>query len=285
MTVVAGATTLALREADARATACALLRRLGIADPRVPAESRNEPPPPRTVVLAPAQLDAVRRAIRIIDARGGVLLADRTGTGKTFLALALIEHALSTGSRRVLVAGPSALAAQWSPPLRKAARAHGARLIHCRGSRTEPTTSASTIGWLSHAMLSLGRWPPAVDACDLVLVDEAHAFRNPSTRRHRSLAWLCRSAKVVLLTATPINNSLMDLYYLFRLFIGDGELDDLGAPDLEAGAQYRQPELHPLRPRFRGNEQSRAGADRRWFQPREASACAPWQELAPRQNR
>jgi hypothetical protein len=97
-------------------------------------------------------------------------------------------------------------------------------------------------------MLSLGRWPADVDACDLVVVDEAHAFRNPATRRHRSLAWLCRSARVVLLTATPINNSLMDLYFLFRLFIGDGALDDLGVPDLRAAFRAAVDAGGPVRP-------------------------------------
>ncbi|HET9982424.1 MAG TPA: helicase-related protein [Longimicrobiales bacterium] len=66
----------------------------------------------------------------------------------------------------------------------------------------------------------------------LVVVDEAHAFRNPGTRRYRSLAALCRGAEVVLLTATPVNNTLSDLYFQLRLFAGDGSFRDVGVPDL-----------------------------------------------------
>ena len=57
----------------------------------------------------------------------------------------------------------------------------------------------------------------------MVVVDEAHVFRNPDTRRAQALRRLLLGKppkQLVLLTATPVNNSLWDLYYLLTLFIG-----------------------------------------------------------------
>lgn len=56
---------------------------------------------------------------------------------------------------------------------------------------------------------------------DLVVVDEAHHFRTPITRRRTRLAALCRHARVLLLTATPVHNVTEDLTALLALFLGE----------------------------------------------------------------
>jgi len=61
-----------------------------------------------------------------------------------------------------------------------------------------------------------------VDEYQLVVIDEAHAFRNPGTQQSHALRTLLRGdppKDVVMLTATPVNNSLWDLYYLLNYFI------------------------------------------------------------------
>jgi chaperonin cofactor prefoldin len=61
-----------------------------------------------------------------------------------------------------------------------------------------------------------------VDEYQLVVIDEAHAFRNPGTQQSHALRTLLRGnppKDVVMLTATPVNNSLWDLYYLLYYFI------------------------------------------------------------------
>src|SRR6185503_6149072 len=69
----------------------------------------------------------------------------------------------------------------------------------------------------SHGMLA--RSAPALSArCSLVIVDEAHAFRNPRTRRYDALARLAAGRRVALLTATPLNNTPADLAALIHLF-------------------------------------------------------------------
>ena len=53
---------------------------------------------------------------------------------------------------------------------------------------------------------------------DVIIIDEAHHFRNPGSNRGRLLMELARDKKLYLLTATPINNSIYDIYHLINYF-------------------------------------------------------------------
>jgi superfamily II DNA or RNA helicase len=164
--------------------------------------------------LAAFQLDALTRIESIVQRRGGAILADSVGLGKTHVAAALIRSAAAT-RRPVLVCGPASLAAHW--------RRHLQRVSGWR--------------WCSHTSLSRGKvWtvPAGASGRALIVVDEAHAFRNPRARRYGALAALAADAEVLLITATPVNNSVMDLYHLVRLFARDDALGDVGVPDLLA---------------------------------------------------
>ncbi len=75
------------------------------------------------------------------------------------------------------------------------------------------------------------------DAYRFVLVDEAHAFRNPDTDQYRALSRLMGGArkKLCLMTATPVNNSIRDLYHQLMLFARHtARFKDIGVPDLNA---------------------------------------------------
>lgn len=202
--------------------------------------------------LACFQADAVCRAEAIMAVRRGALIADSVGLGKTFVALGLVERVLRRGGR-VAVVAPAALRRDWCARLRRLARALGVRETWGLGndggpgnarvlsSEDEPRSRVGSavappsalLAWLSHTALSRGTHrPDRLQPLDLIVVDEAHAFRSPHTRRYRALAELCRGARVVLLTATPVNNSLMDLYFQLRLFAGDGAFRDVGVADL-----------------------------------------------------
>lgn len=211
--------------------------------------------------LTSFQRDAVDRADAILAARGGVLIADSVGLGKTYIALALIERCIASGAGTVLVTAPAALRSHWMRPLRRLAEAVHVPFMaanraveyveiesaavsggmHPGGAggamaRTESRTSAGS-GWirfLPHTALVYARDPLASCAPDLVVVDESHAFRNARTQRARTLAHMCRHGRVVLLSATPINNSLSDMYVQLRFFLGDGALADIGIPDLRS---------------------------------------------------
>jgi superfamily II DNA or RNA helicase len=189
--------------------------------------------------LAAHQERAYERACHILDRHGGVIVADAVGLGKTFIGLRLLERTLGAGGRGLVIV-PASLKEQWEREL-------SYLFIGSTSSRTghDPNSRASDnldlwirevgrgmISLLS--MESLGRrgFDPAVyRGAELVLVDEAHNFRNPHTQRYRALSDLVRHSQVALLTATPINNTLLDLQHLIDLFAAPGAFRHLGISD------------------------------------------------------
>ena len=154
------------------------------------------------IELRAHQRAAVARLARLLTAHGGALLADAPGLGKTYVALAVAARMKS-----VLVVAPAALREMW----------YGAAV-----------RSGLRIDFHSFETLSRGRAPPA--EYELVVVDEAHHVRNPSTRRWRVLSEICARAHTLLLTATPVHNRPTELAALLALFLGRR------AFELDAGA-------------------------------------------------
>ena len=155
----------------------------------------NPDPSPRRlgdVTLHPHQQSAVDRIRAMTTARGGALLCDDVGMGKTYIALAV-----AASCNPVLVIAPAVLNSMWREAL-------------------DTTGVAATIV----STESLGRSGPPSVRHSLVVVDEAHHFRNSCTRRYASLARVCALSPVLLLTATPLHNSRRDLASLVALFAG-----------------------------------------------------------------
>ena len=152
------------------------------------------------ITLQAHQTDALARVRGAIARFGGALLADATGLGKTHVALALAREAPSC-----IVIAPAALRPMWCDALQ---RAH--------------------LGALFMSMESLSRGRAPLVRFDLVIVDEAHHFRNPRTQRYAALAALTRRANVLLLSATPIHNRRRDVHAVLALFLGAraARLDD-----------------------------------------------------------
>jgi len=141
---------------------------------------------------------------------GGVLVADSTGLGKTRVGLVLAHDAMP--DRTLLIAPKSVLETTWKEEMRK-------MNIQLESINSERLSSdpEGTVEKFSDPENPLG----------LIIVDEAHQFRHPSTNRYRALAELINKnrADVVLLTATPVNTSLMDLYSLLSLYLPDTALE------------------------------------------------------------
>src|SRR5438046_3783731 len=156
--------------------------------PEVPADA-----PPW---LTPHQRPAAERLTAIIARHGGGVLADAVGLGKSYVALAV---ARMLGDPFTLVA-PAVLVDQW-------------RALLGRLGFEAPT--------ITHEALSRPSPSAFVRLCPppLFLVDEAHRFRNPETRRYRNLARLVVGPRLLLVSATPIHNRPADLFHLFRLFL------------------------------------------------------------------
>jgi len=173
-------------------------------------------------VLAEHQTEAVRRALDLLETRGGLLLADEVGLGKSFVAAEVLRTWRRAGSGAVpeLIV-PAALVPQWRETLERFDV--DARVLTHDGICSDP-------------YLPLPRR-------HLVVVDEAHAFRNPRTRRYAALARRCADACVLLVTATPVCNSVGDLEALLRLLARDDLLVDEGVPSIDLAFANRDAAL------------------------------------------
>ena len=178
-----------------------------------PAMSRES----RSVALAAFQRVGLARVGEILRNRGGAILADSVGLGKTHVAAGLVEERLAAGATAVVVV-PAATRPQWRRILEELPDGAG--------------------GWrlLSHARLSRGveaGTVPGPGHGQLIVVDEAHRFRNPRTLRYAALARMAASgADLLLITATPMNNRPEDLLHLLRLFAADDAFVDVGVASL-----------------------------------------------------
>ncbi len=165
------------------------------------------------VDLAAFQQEGLREAIRLLDRHRGVIIADAVGLGKTYIGMGLLEHYLLRKRRRGYI--PKGL-------------------IVCpaqlRDLLWRPKLDEYGIKATVRSMEEMGRqdfdWK-AFNGYDLVLVDESHNFRNPGTQRYQNLNKLICTGKrdkyVVLMTATPINNTIWDLYHQIMLLARGSE--------------------------------------------------------------
>lgn len=176
--------------------------------------------------LATFQSDGVWRAQRILDRRDGVVIADGVGLGKTFIAGELIRQAVHDRRQRVLLVAPAALR---DGPWRTFLRKHGLGIDCVSFDELSEDRQLNADGKGKHLTFS-------PDDYAMVVIDEAHAYRNPDTRRAEILRRLLQGSppkELVVLTATPVNNSLWDLYYLLSYFIrNDATFADAGIPSL-----------------------------------------------------
>jgi superfamily II DNA or RNA helicase len=190
--------------------------------------------------LRPEQVRSFRRSLFAIRQHGAALLADPVGSGKTYIALA-VATAIGLAQPTVCLV-PAPLAEQW----RATARQFGLAIVVA-----------------THQAASRGRLPAVKNG--LVVVDEAHHFRNPGTWRYRTVApWLI-GRPVLLVTATPVVNRLTDLLHQLLLGVRDDALAPDGVPSLRAllgqavGSPalgrlvFESPALHGLQPERRGS--------------------------------
>ena len=167
-------------------------------------------PVPEDNALTAFQQDGFARAKRILDRYGGVVYADGVGMGKTEIGMHFIrEHAGELG-QHVLIISPAQLRdGLWKQRL---------------SEDNLPGTVVSYQELAQDRQLSANRdrrvLPVNKDVYRLVVIDEAHAYRNTDNTWYAALDRLMGGAtkKLLMLTATPVNNSLWDLHSLFLLF-------------------------------------------------------------------
>lgn len=157
------------------------------------------------------QEQAVLRILREMRGRG--LLADEVGLGKTVeAAMVLKEYAMRGLVRRALILVPASLTVQWREELLQKAGLN----FTIVGRRGDWADHPLLICSLDTAKTARNRSRLHRRAFDMVIVDEAHRLRNHQTLAWRFVASLpCKY--LLLLTATPVQNDLRELYNLVNL--------------------------------------------------------------------
>ncbi len=148
------------------------------------------------------QLDAVMQARTIIEANNGVIIADVTGLGKTIIGCAIAKEMRKRG---IVVCPPAQVGDKGK-----------------NSGWRKYLEEFRLYDWEAYSLGDLESVQEAVSRArdiELVIVDEAHRFRNQDTRDYELLKNICRDKQVILLTATPFNNRPGDILSLLKLFI------------------------------------------------------------------
>ncbi|APX96384.1 helicase-related protein [Natronorubrum daqingense] len=200
----------------------------------------------------------------------GCIISDSVGLGKSFIGSELLYDYRHRGDSCLLIV-PANLTDQWEHLLQNETDEDGDPFfgLEVDGAHLE-VISISDFQNRSYEEVQKLR-----EAFDVVLIDEAHRFRNsgkwrpnPShdddykgTRRHANLRQL-RGKTMIMLTATPINNSATDLRNLISLFTSKEELRNKSSLDFDAFAEYI--DLADQRKRIvAGNEEADEETERR----------------------
>lgn len=170
--------------------------------------------------LSRFQQHGVKRALRILDKYHGVMIADGVGLGKTYLGLAIMKTFVER-KERVLIICPAALCSMWEGVMSDSQLF--SEVISYNKFRDDSQFGGEN-DYLDRN----------IEEYALVVIDEAHNYRSADTDNAKALRGLLRQRKkLVLLTATPVNNSIMDLFNLLSYFLKqDASLSDVGITSL-----------------------------------------------------
>lgn len=169
----------------------------------------------------PHQINAFCAAVDAMKT-GGMVIADEVGLGKTIEAGLVLRYMLESGAKKVLIALPVSLRKQWeleledkfdlsSAILNRLTVEHDAKNWHRKLADRQGVMIVITSYDYSSKLMK--RFPDV--KWDFLIIDEAHNLRNlNSTKRAKRLYALSGGIPKILLTATPLQNSLMDLYGL-----------------------------------------------------------------------
>jgi superfamily II DNA or RNA helicase len=149
------------------------------------------------------QLDAVQQALAIIEKNNGVILADVVGLGKTIIACSIAKELKKRG---VIICPPGIM----GDPRRKDS---GWNMYK---------EQFGLYDWEVWSLGDLDKLQEVVNKAndfEVIIIDEAHRFRNQDTKNYEYLKNICRNKQVILLTATPFNNRPADILSLLKLFI------------------------------------------------------------------
>ena len=178
------------------------------------------------------QTDAVIQGFQMLMRHNGLFLADVVGLGKTMIATMIAKRFIEANGRNtsILVVFPPALRENWEDTFKLFGIYNKAQFI--------------TNGKLDRVLNGKDRYK-AKEEFDLIIVDEAHGFRNGGSGKYDDLQKICKAdcvntgllksqrKKVMLLSATPLNNRPDDLLNLLLLFQDSQSCTIDGIPNLK----------------------------------------------------
>ncbi len=174
-------------------------------------EKEKDARPSSLVNLAEFQEDAVRRVFTRLKKYKACMIADAVGLGKTWIAKKIIEEFGFYKRKRFLIICPAQLREMWRNEVKD--------LILSESILSQE--ELASLDFLDKARHSVGG---NLDEVSLIVVDESHNFRNPLSNRWENLFTIInhiggngRRPYILFLTATPINNTLWDLYWQIML--------------------------------------------------------------------
>ena len=149
--------------------------------------------------------------------REGAILGDEMGLGKTIEAIAVMAHLARRGRLTALVVAPASVLVNWLVEIAAHSKLPAVR-IH------GPDRQQALTGWVAEGGVGVTTYRmlstlslPAGFRFDLLVVDEAHKIKHPSTGQSRNAAALAgRAARVLLLTGTPMENQVTEFRNLVR---------------------------------------------------------------------
>jgi superfamily II DNA/RNA helicase len=181
------------------------------------------------------QIDAVEDGYRKMLRYDGFFLSDVVGLGKTVIATMIAKRFLIENGEKntkILVVYPPALEKNWKSTFTRFAIDRNTKFVS-NGNLSKVLDTDNYDYW-------------KVDEYDLILVDESHKFRNHETGMFRLLQEICKcprinrgkieghKKKVMLISATPLNNSPEDIYHQILLFQNPRQSTLDGVPNLTA---------------------------------------------------
>ncbi|HBI88302.1 MAG TPA: helicase [Sphingobacterium sp.] len=174
------------------------------------------------------QSDAVNQAIQMIKEHNGCIIADVVGLGKSVIASMIARQ---MNKRGIIICPPGLIGdaekkdSGWWEYLEK----------------------FGLYNWQVYSRGKIDQIADNIEGRDfeIIIVDEAHYFRNQDTSDSEALSMICRGKKVILLSATPFNNSPADIFSLLKLFIVPGKStisleDNLAGKFSRLNYEYKQ---------------------------------------------
>lgn len=147
------------------------------------------------------QLDAVNLALNIIEKYQGVILSDVVGLGKTVITCLIAKQLQKIG---IVICPPNLIGDEYK-----------------KSGWRKYLNDFELYGWDAYScgnLENISNYVKNNSNIEVIVIDEAHRFRNEDTQNYEYLKNICRGKIVILLTATPFNNKPSDIFALLKLF-------------------------------------------------------------------